>query len=97
MRSYPSDCVDKFSTLAMKCCNDETDDRPSMIDVVRELESIWHMMPESDSKTTDTMSIDIGMEMTSPSSYSLLKNPCVSSEVSSSNLGGGGAPTITPR
>ncbi|KAL9342785.1 hypothetical protein Peur_066110 [Populus x canadensis] len=97
MRSYPSDCVDKFSTLAMKCCNDETDDRPSMIDVVRELESIWHMMPESDSKTTDTMSIDIGMEMTSPSSYSLLKNPCVSSEVSSSNLVGGGAPTITPR
>ncbi|KAI5568115.1 hypothetical protein POPTR_013G159500v4 [Populus trichocarpa] len=97
MRSYPSDCVDKFSTLAMKCCNYETDERPSMIDVVRELENMWHMMPESDTKTTDTMSIDIGMEMTSPSSYSLLKNPCVSSEVSSSNLVGRVAPTITPR
>ncbi|KAL9380188.1 hypothetical protein Peur_028670 [Populus x canadensis] len=97
MGSYPSDCVDKFLTLAMKCCNDETDERPSMIDVVRELENMWHMMPESDTKTTDTMSTDTGMEMTSPSSCSLLKNPYVSSEVSSSDLVSGVVPTITPR
>ncbi|KAL3574597.1 hypothetical protein D5086_025210 [Populus alba] len=97
MGSYPSDCVDKFLTLAMKCCNDDTDERPSMIDVVRELESMWHMMPESDTKTTDAMSTDTGMEMTSPSACSLLKNPCVSSEVSSSDLVSGVAPTITPR
>eukprot|EP00258_Populus_trichocarpa_P023642 XP_024439661.1 probable LRR receptor-like serine/threonine-protein kinase At1g06840 isoform X2 [Populus trichocarpa] len=97
MGSYPSDCVDKFLTLAMKCCNDETDERPSMIDVVRELENMWHMMPESDTKTTDTMNTDTGMEMTSPSSCSLLKNPYVSSEVSSSDLVSGVAPTITPR
>lgn len=97
MGSYPSDCVDKFLTLAMKCCNDDTDERPSMIDVVRELESMWHMMPESDTKTTDAMSTDIGMEMTSPSACSLLKNPCMSSEVSSSDLVSGVAPTITPR
>ena len=97
MGSYPSDCVDKFLTLAMKCCNDETDERPSMNDVVRELENMWHMMPESDTKTTDTMNTDTGMEMTSPSSCSLLKNPYVSSEVSSSDLVSGVAPTITPR
>ncbi|KAJ0075648.1 hypothetical protein Patl1_35055 [Pistacia atlantica] len=43
MGSYPSDCVDKFLTLALKCCQDETDARPSMAEVVRELENIWHM------------------------------------------------------
>ncbi|KAF9670970.1 hypothetical protein SADUNF_Sadunf13G0124400 [Salix dunnii] len=98
MGSYPSNCVDKFLTLAMKCCYDETDERPSMIDVVRELESIWNMMPESEIKAMDTASTDhTEMEMTSPSSFSLWKNPCVSSEVSGSDLVSGVVPAITPR
>ncbi|KAF9670969.1 hypothetical protein SADUNF_Sadunf13G0124300 [Salix dunnii] len=99
MGSYPSDCVDKFLTLAMKCCNDETDERPSMTDVVRELESIWNMMPESEiTAAMDTVSTDhTEMGMTSPSSFALLKNPCVSSEVSGSDLVSGVVPAITPR
>ncbi|KAJ6361094.1 hypothetical protein OIU77_005012 [Salix suchowensis] len=98
MGSYPSDCVDKFLTLAMKCCNDETDERPSMTDVVRELESIWNMMPESEITAMETVSTDhTEMEMASPSSFSLLKNPCVSSEVSGSDLVSGVVPAITPR
>ncbi|KAL3565898.1 hypothetical protein D5086_033944 [Populus alba] len=97
MGSYPSDCVDKFLTLAMKCCNEETDARPSMADVVRELEGIWHMMSESDTTTTVTISTDNGKEMTPPSSSSMMMNPCVSSEVSGSDLVSGAVPTITPR
>ncbi|KAB5512928.1 hypothetical protein DKX38_029956 [Salix brachista] len=97
MGSYPSDCVDKFLTLAMKCCNEETDARPSMADVVRELESIWHMMSESDTATTDITSIDNGEEMTPPPSSSMMINPCVSSEVSGSDLVSGVVPTIPPR
>ncbi|KAJ6291237.1 hypothetical protein OIU76_023323 [Salix suchowensis] len=97
MGSYPSDCVDKFLTLAMKCCNEETDARPSMADVVRELESIWHMMSESDTATTDITSIDNGEEMTPPPSSSMMTNPCVSSEVSGSDLVSGVVPTIPPR
>ncbi|KAF9661916.1 hypothetical protein SADUNF_Sadunf19G0118700 [Salix dunnii] len=97
MGSYPSDCIDKFLTLAMKCCNEETDARPSMADVVRELESIWHMASELDTATTDITSIDNGEEMTPPSSSSMMINPCVSSEVSGSDLVSGVVPTITPR
>ncbi|XP_061943557.1 probable LRR receptor-like serine/threonine-protein kinase At1g06840 [Populus nigra] len=97
MGSYPSDCIDKFLTLAMKCCNEETDARPSMADVVRELEGIWHMMSESDTTTTDTISTDNRKEMTPPSSSSMIMNPCVSSEVSGSDLVSGAVPTITPR
>uniref|UniRef100_A0A6N2LZH1 non-specific serine/threonine protein kinase n=1 Tax=Salix viminalis TaxID=40686 RepID=A0A6N2LZH1_SALVM len=98
MGSYPSDCVDKFLTLAMKCCNDETDERPSMTDVVRELESIWKMMPESEITAMESVSTDhTEMGMASPSSFSLLKNPCVSSEVSGSDLVSGVVPAITPR
>uniref|UniRef100_A0A6N2LGT4 non-specific serine/threonine protein kinase n=1 Tax=Salix viminalis TaxID=40686 RepID=A0A6N2LGT4_SALVM len=97
MGSYPSDCVDKFLTLAMKCCNGETDARPSMADVVRELESIWHMMSESDTATADITSIDNGEEMSPPPSSSMMTNPCVSSEVSGSDLVSGVVPTIPPR
>ncbi|KAB1211956.1 hypothetical protein CJ030_MR5G023736 [Morella rubra] len=57
MGSYPFECVAKFVTLALKCCQDEPDSRPSMAEVVRELENIWHMMPESDIKMADPWSL----------------------------------------
>ncbi|THU71313.1 hypothetical protein C4D60_Mb04t00100 [Musa balbisiana] len=46
MNAYPSECMEKFISLALGCCHDETDVRPSMSEVVRELENILHMMPE---------------------------------------------------
>ncbi|PPS13232.1 hypothetical protein GOBAR_AA07434 [Gossypium barbadense] len=39
MGSYPSECVEKFVTLALKCSQDETDGRPSMAEVSRTWES----------------------------------------------------------
>ncbi|KAI7738473.1 hypothetical protein M8C21_031602, partial [Ambrosia artemisiifolia] len=48
MGSYPSECVEKFVTLALKCCQEDTDERPSMAEVVRELENIWQLMPDSE-------------------------------------------------
>ncbi|MBA0880987.1 hypothetical protein Goshw_020757 [Gossypium schwendimanii] len=99
MGSYPSECVEKFVTLALKCSQDETDGRPSMADVVRELENIWAMMPESDVGVS--VSIDTAAEKMTPpsssSSSSLVKNPYVSSDVSGSDLVSGVIPSITPR
>eukprot|EP00257_Ricinus_communis_P023389 XP_015583361.1 probable LRR receptor-like serine/threonine-protein kinase At1g06840 [Ricinus communis] len=98
MGSYPSDCVEKFLNLALRCCQDETDARPSMAEVVRELETIWNMMPESDTKTTDSMSTAPEKTETPPSSSSMLvKHPYVSTDVSGSDLVSGVVPTITPR
>ncbi|KAA8550460.1 hypothetical protein F0562_002144 [Nyssa sinensis] len=97
MGSYPSDCVEKFLTLARKCCQEETDARPSMAEVVRELENIWVMMPESDTKTTESLITKPGKVVTPPSSSSTTKNPYVSADVSGSDLVSGVIPTITPR
>jgi hypothetical protein len=97
MGSYPSDCVVKFLSLALKCCQDETDARPSMAEVVRELENIWVMMPESDIRKADPMVTDVAKDMTPPSSSSNVKNPFVSMDLSGSNLDSGIVPTITPR
>lgn len=98
MGSYPSDCVEKFLTLALKCCEDDTDSRPSMAEVVRQLENIWLMMPESDTKTTEPLfTPKAGKEVTPPSSSSEIKNPFLSLDVSGSNLDSGVIPTIVPR
>jgi len=97
MGSYPSECVVKFFTLALKCCEEETDARPSMAEVTRELEGIWLMMPDSDIRTTDAMGSDAEKVMTPPSSSSMVQNPYVSSDVSGSDLVSGVVPSIVPR
>ncbi|KAM1226460.1 hypothetical protein ACFX13_005921 [Malus domestica] len=98
MGSYPSECVEKFLSLALKCCEDDTDARPSMAEVVRELENIWFMMPGSDSKTTESVTGSSGgKEVTPPSSSNAVRHPYVSSDVSGSDLVSGVVPTITPR
>lgn len=43
MGPYPADTVKKFMALALRCSMDETKDRPSMLQVVRELENISSM------------------------------------------------------
>ncbi|CAL9083224.1 unnamed protein product [Musa textilis] len=60
MNTYPLECTEKFLSLALGCCHDETDARPSMSEVVRELENILHMMPEdatSEAPVTDSSKI----------------------------------------
>ncbi|KAI3925175.1 hypothetical protein MKW98_009825 [Papaver atlanticum] len=112
MGSYPPKCILKFVTLALQCCQEDTDARPSMEQVVKELDNILYMMPESDisiAVSTDhdiddsEVSMTITTTTTPPSSSSMLMNNMngdlnVSSEyISSSNLVSGVVPTIAPR
>ncbi|KAG1338920.1 putative LRR receptor-like serine/threonine-protein kinase [Cocos nucifera] len=98
MGSYPSECIEKFVSLALRCCQDETDARPSMAEVVRELENIWRMTPEADVTPSESVATDdAGKTVTPPSSSLAAGNPYVSSDVSGSNLLSGAIPTITPR
>ncbi|XP_019167009.1 PREDICTED: probable LRR receptor-like serine/threonine-protein kinase At1g06840 isoform X2 [Ipomoea nil] len=98
MGSYPSECVEKFITLALKCCQDDTDSRPSMAEVVRELEAIWLMMPESDTRIRDSSSVtDPIKDVSSSSASAPMKNPYISTDVSGSDLVSGVVHTITPR
>ncbi|KAK4492130.1 hypothetical protein RD792_002927, partial [Penstemon davidsonii] len=97
MGSYPSECVEKFINLAIKCCQDETDARPSMSEVYRELENIWLMMPESDTNMTSDSLVTDGGVVTPQSSSSSLRNQYSSLDVSGSDLVSGVVPTVTPR
>ncbi|WVY93625.1 hypothetical protein V8G54_032713 [Vigna mungo] len=101
MGSYPSEHVEKFLTLALKCSEDEPEARPRMTEVVRELENIWSTMPESDTKKAEFMSSDSGKtdihSIPSSSSASAMKTPFVSGDVSGSDLVSGVIPSIKPR
>ncbi|XP_075634999.1 putative LRR receptor-like serine/threonine-protein kinase At1g06840 isoform X3 [Castanea sativa] len=96
MGSYPPKCVVKFLNLALKCCGDETDARPSMAEAVRELESIWHMMPDSDIISVGPMVTNAEKVATPPSSSSTVKDP-YASEISGIELVSGDIPSIAPR
>ncbi|GMH07441.1 hypothetical protein Nepgr_009281 [Nepenthes gracilis] len=98
MGSYPSECVERFMALALKCCQEETNARPTMAEVVRELENIWHMMPDSDTRISESSPGSAQTKViSSTSSTTSMKNPFLSSDVSGSDLVSGVVPTITPR
>jgi hypothetical protein len=101
MGSCPSECLVIFATLALKCCENETDARPSMAEVFRELERIWLLMPESNIGIVEPMAIaaEKVKVVTPPSSSSTLKNFDMWSDafVSGSNLVSGEISSITPR
>ncbi|PWA97442.1 protein kinase-like domain-containing protein [Artemisia annua] len=88
MGSYPSECIEKFVSLALWCCNDKPDKRPSMLDVVRELEHILEKMPGPDFSEPESRSF---VESSSMSSfYSSLNVP-------ESDLSSSGNPIVYPR
>lgn len=97
MGSYPYECVEKFLNLALKCCQDDTDERPSMAKVVRELEDIWMMMPETDTEITESLVSEPGKVVTPPSSSSFPTTSYVSEDVSGSDLISGVNPSVAPR
>ncbi|KAL5202544.1 hypothetical protein ABZP36_013496 [Zizania latifolia] len=63
----PPDCFTKFLSLALKCSLDETDGRPSMSEIVRELEVILKMMPEGELIKLETPETYSGAMRTSTS------------------------------
>ncbi|KAJ7961044.1 Protein kinase-like protein [Quillaja saponaria] len=97
MGSYPSECVERFLALALSCCHDKPEKRPSMLDVVRELENILVMIPETETSLSDFTSMDSGKSLSSSSSHINREDQFVSSTVSGSDLVSGVVPSIAPR
>ncbi|KAK4274946.1 hypothetical protein QN277_018100 [Acacia crassicarpa] len=99
MGPYPSEHIGKFLNLALKCCKEEPDERPKMAEVVRELENMWSMIPESNARIPEYISGDSGKLFSSstPSSSSVGKTPLISGDMSGSELVSGVEPTIRPR
>ncbi|XP_048542550.1 probable LRR receptor-like serine/threonine-protein kinase At1g06840 isoform X2 [Triticum urartu] len=106
MGPCPWECVERFAALGLRCCRDETDARPSMTEVVRELEMIWQMALETDSVPleleSESVSMDpsrTGTQLSSSSAggsmmaYQYMPSP----DVSGSNLLSGVVPSTNPR
>lgn len=97
MGSYPSECLEPFTSLALSCCKDETDARPSVVQVVHELEKIIKLMPY---RTTPSMQSLDSMDMEEKNmSFAEIttQNPYVSSDILGSDLLSGTVSGIAPR
>ncbi|CAL4901330.1 unnamed protein product [Urochloa decumbens] len=84
----PPECVSRFLSLATKCCQDETDDRPSMWEIVRELELILRTMPEEDLallETSETDSTDVSKSLSASASGTLFVSSQVSGSIDASS------------
>ena len=101
MGCYPSNCVERFFTLALSCCHENTNKRPSMLEVVRELENIFTMLPETKTRSSDITSSYSGRLAPSSSSTSTSYLPGEYQQefsvVSGSNLVSDIIPSIVPR
>lgn len=99
MGFYPSECVEKFLSLALKCCRAETDSRPSMSEVVRELESIRRMVPDASVSPSEYSEISSNKMSKSSSTSLMIENPFTSSDPSGSDHVDNNIPsaTVAPR
>lgn len=95
MGSYPAECLQPLVRLALACCKDDTDSRPSMGEVVRELEAIWRLTPVGDSMTSfETSTIDHESDAKHQQGFN---NPYISSDIDGSGLMSGTIPNVAPR
>ncbi|XVF65981.1 hypothetical protein PTKIN_Ptkin09bG0294200 [Pterospermum kingtungense] len=99
MGAYPSECIERFIGLALSCCHEKPEKRPSMLEVVRQLEYLLKMMPETEAMSSESMTLYSGKLLETSSSYgSTSKDPHVSSSsVSGSDLISAAIPSITTR
>ncbi|XP_030482543.2 probable LRR receptor-like serine/threonine-protein kinase At5g37450 [Cannabis sativa] len=102
MGSYNFECVKKFMQLALKCCQEEAKGRPTMLEVVRELENLCSMLSQSKTSHSDfnasssTSSASVGLGLTPSPNYD--RNMYMTTDYAAgSNLVSGVFPDIRPR
>ncbi|KAJ1276248.1 hypothetical protein BS78_05G200200 [Paspalum vaginatum] len=101
MSSYPPECVKRLLSLAIRCCQDETEERPYMADIVRELETIRSMLPEGEDTQFEFETSGSGLLTKRISSASTTGALYLSSHMSGSGQVDSGIPsgsgTVAPR
>ena len=98
MGSYNTECVKKFMQLALKCCEDEMKARPTMLEVVRELENLCSMPLQSDANQSESNASSSGTSGPAPASLYSERNTYVSTDnYVGSDLVSGVFPDIKPR
>ncbi|GMH30107.1 hypothetical protein Nepgr_031950 [Nepenthes gracilis] len=94
---YPSDCVERFISLAISCCHDQPEYRPSALDVVRELEKILQMTSEGITMSQTTSMLSGSSSPPSSSSNTITRNTHSSLDISGSDLTTSIMPNVLPR
>ncbi|XP_022735692.1 probable LRR receptor-like serine/threonine-protein kinase At5g37450 [Durio zibethinus] len=99
MGSYSSESIKKFMALALKCCQDDPKERPTMLEVVRELENLCSLLPESDMIPTESDASISGVSGVGSSQLYFGRNSPypMNTEILGSELVSGVIPTIKPR
>jgi Leucine-rich repeat (LRR) protein len=99
MGSYPSECLEPFASLALRCCKDETDARPAIAEVVQVLQKIVQLMPPgADLSSTPSLQSHIYPMGIEKSSIDIsTENPYISSDITGSDLLSGNIPGVAPR
>lgn len=94
-----TDSIKKFMALALRCSRDETEDRPSVLEVVKELENIVSLLPEVYRKNkTEEAFVSFASNSTPSTRSSPWKNPNhVSMDFLGSDLISGVVSSIGPR
>ncbi|XVE80708.1 hypothetical protein DITRI_Ditri15bG0002400 [Diplodiscus trichospermus] len=96
MGSYSCEYIKKFMALALKCCQDDPKERPTMLEVVRELENLCSLIPEYPTESDASISGVSGVE-SSPIYPGRDSNSQTAIEISGSELVSGAIPSIKPR
>ncbi|MCE3052179.1 hypothetical protein HAX54_051755 [Datura stramonium] len=95
---YSSDCVEKFLDLALRCSMDEQKDRPSMLEVVRELEDITYMLPASfDNNIATNVDVSTSGMSSSPPTSTYSRHTTTYTTMEGIELVSGVIPSIKPR
>ncbi|XP_022966155.1 probable LRR receptor-like serine/threonine-protein kinase At1g06840 isoform X1 [Cucurbita maxima] len=99
--SVSAECLERFAALALSCCHDKPEDRPSMRVVVRELENILNMMHDDSgtlcSNLSPSSSTGLPSSPTSTSASYIAHDQFASGSISGSDLISGVEPAIRPR
>ncbi|XVF29747.1 hypothetical protein REPUB_Repub15cG0148700 [Reevesia pubescens] len=95
MGAYSSECIKKFMAMALKCCLDDPKERPTMLEIVRELENLCSLLPESDMIATESDASISGVSGVGQRNYH--SHTQVSTEILGSELVSGVIPSIKPR
>lgn len=94
MGSYPSECLEPLVRLAISCCKDDTNARPSMAEVVRGLDDILHATPLPEASSS--ISLDqCGMDVNDLRSFRMPTSR--SEDIDGSDLMSVTIPSVAPR
>ncbi|CAE6201540.1 unnamed protein product [Arabidopsis arenosa] len=97
MGQYSEECVKRFMELAIRCCQDNPEARPRMLEIVRELENIYGMIPKEEKPYSSPSVQSSASGMSGFAATSARGSYTTFSEFTGNQLVSGVIPSIAPR